>query len=164
MFAEVWTVRQGLQLAWDKGFKRVIIEVDSTEALRMIEAGVNEEHYLANLLVHAPYMRSRNWEYRFRHTYHEANQYANFLAKMGPTDSSKASCWNLPPPRPCDLLFADSIGFSCKSRVQISYWCLFFLSCFVTCCLRSFAPKKEEFYEHLIQSRHYYRNWTGRFD
>lgn len=41
MFAEVWVWRERLQLAWDKGLTKMIIEVDSTETLKMIEAGVN---------------------------------------------------------------------------------------------------------------------------
>ncbi|CAN1149046.1 hypothetical protein LINPERHAP2_LOCUS16805 [Linum perenne] len=52
----------GLQLAWELGQRKVVLQVDSRAAIQLLE---------------------RDWEVSIRHTYREGNHAADFLAGIG---------------------------------------------------------------------------------
>ena len=44
LVVDLWTVIHGLNLAWDKGFRRVQVDTYSKEVVRLIEKGVDVMH------------------------------------------------------------------------------------------------------------------------
>lgn len=107
MFAELWAIRQGLTLAWDAGYPRVIVETDSLEAVRLVDDNFMVRTHRA--LVHdIRFLIARDWECKIQHVLREANQCADHLAKLGATQLETQIIWQNPPPSNYFLLLADS--------------------------------------------------------
>lgn len=80
MTAELWGILKGLELAWDPGEKRIILETDSKAALQLIQGAGNESpHY--NLVSRIRNPTNRSWNCRLQHAWREGNKYADWLAK-----------------------------------------------------------------------------------
>ncbi|CAN1726177.1 Putative ribonuclease H protein At1g65750 [Linum perenne] len=81
--AEIRGAIQGLQLAWGKGFKKVILRMDSQAAISILtdEASPEHQHGLEVLIFRE--MCSRNWSVKIEHTYREGNYAADHLAALG---------------------------------------------------------------------------------
>ena len=81
---ELGAVRQGLQLAWDLGFKSVYLEVDSMIVIDwLIDENVIFPPNVFPLLCDCRSLMARDCEVRVHHVYHEANECADGLAKQG---------------------------------------------------------------------------------
>lgn len=78
--AEIWGILKGLELAWEKGFRRVIMESDSNEAVGLVCNVCPTIHPLAPLIQRTKEMMGKNWEVRMRHCFREENAAANWLA------------------------------------------------------------------------------------
>ncbi|PKI65945.1 hypothetical protein CRG98_013665 [Punica granatum] len=73
MAAELWGARDGLELAWDMDYPRLILEIDSASVRDSMvgqEAGAPP---LRPLLSDIRGLLARDWEITFRHTYSEWN-------------------------------------------------------------------------------------------
>ena len=82
--AELVTVRQGLILAWDMGFKFVHLELDFMTVFTWLNA--TTDSYPTNILpLIFDCRKLLAWalEVHVLHVYHEANACANALAKRG---------------------------------------------------------------------------------
>ncbi|KAL9288897.1 putative ribonuclease H domain, reverse transcriptase zinc-binding domain-containing protein [Arabidopsis thaliana] len=78
--AELWGVYYGLHIAWERGIRRLELEVDSTLVVGFLQAGIEDSHSLS-LLVRLCYgFISRDWIVRISHVYREANRLADGLA------------------------------------------------------------------------------------
>ena len=69
---ELWGILKGLQLAWDKGYKEVILESDSKVGLELIEEVVITSPY-HNLVKQIRSMMSRDWSCKLQHIWREGN-------------------------------------------------------------------------------------------
>ncbi|KAJ6939280.1 hypothetical protein NC651_005654 [Populus alba x Populus x berolinensis] len=81
MVVELEAIRHGLLLAWDFGYRQVVMESDSLEAVHAIPIDVLRSHpslYIISDIYH-PFLR--NWSVSFEHTLREVNRGADFLAK-----------------------------------------------------------------------------------
>ncbi|KAL5746941.1 hypothetical protein ACOSP7_023931 [Xanthoceras sorbifolium] len=47
---ELWGIFEGLKLAWDAGYRRIIVESNSKSAMDILLSGFSNEHPLFNLL------------------------------------------------------------------------------------------------------------------
>ncbi|XP_061373781.1 uncharacterized protein LOC133316100 [Gastrolobium bilobum] len=82
MKAENWGMLLGLQMAWDLGHRRVIIEGDSQAALNLINEGVAGNHPLAGLIRRIGQIRSWDWQVEFKHVNREGNGVADWLTNF----------------------------------------------------------------------------------
>ncbi|KAK9036128.1 hypothetical protein V6N11_078144 [Hibiscus sabdariffa] len=79
--AELWGVLEGLLSAWSVGIPRLVLEVDSLDAVRLIQQGqagyrsLSLVNYIVELL-------SRRWEVRVEHVLHEGNKLADGMTKI----------------------------------------------------------------------------------
>ncbi|KAG7537137.1 Zinc finger CCHC-type superfamily [Arabidopsis suecica] len=78
--AELWGAYCGLVIAWEKGFRRVELELDSELVVGFLQAGISEVHPLAFLVPLCQDFLSRDWVVRVTHVYREANRLADGLA------------------------------------------------------------------------------------
>jgi len=78
--AELWGVYYGLVIAWERGFRRVELEVDSKLVVGFLQTGVTEMHPLSFLVRLCHGFISRDWLVRVTHVYREANRLADGLA------------------------------------------------------------------------------------
>ncbi|KAG7557993.1 Ribonuclease H domain [Arabidopsis suecica] len=78
--AELWGVYYGLLISWEKGYRRVELEVDSELVVGFLRSGVSDAHPLAFLVRMCHDFISRDWLVRVTHVYREANRLADGLA------------------------------------------------------------------------------------
>ncbi|MED6171274.1 hypothetical protein PIB30_117389 [Stylosanthes scabra] len=79
--AELWGMRHGLQMAWDLGVRRIIVETDSAEALDKLNSMELTSQSFNSLVREIHSLKNRPWEILFQHIKREGNQCANWLAK-----------------------------------------------------------------------------------
>ncbi|KAK4284117.1 hypothetical protein QN277_000990 [Acacia crassicarpa] len=79
--AEEWAIWEGLNLAWDLGFKKIVLESDAQElVLRLLDRNFNSGSFLA---VQIQDLMLRDWSISPRHIPRECNRIADALAKLG---------------------------------------------------------------------------------
>ncbi|KAK2382027.1 TMV resistance protein N [Trifolium repens] len=111
LVAELSAIWKGLQLAWDLGYKSIIMESDSQAALDLIaNTQQNEFHPHATLLSLIRKLTSLPWVISFAHTLREGNECADWLAKFGATNIDSFKIWIAHPPQLDNILFADTSG------------------------------------------------------
>ena len=82
--AKLAVVRQGLEMAWNMGFKFLQLELDSKVVLTWLTN--NNMNYPTNmmpLICDCRNLLDQEWEVHVQHVYHEANGCADDLAKWG---------------------------------------------------------------------------------
>ncbi|CAN1798128.1 Putative ribonuclease H protein At1g65750 [Linum perenne] len=85
MRAELRAAQFGLMIAWDRGFKKVHLQLDSLAAVSAILGGQGEDSRHGRTLDTINELRSRNWNVTISHTYREGNTVADLLAHHGHT-------------------------------------------------------------------------------
>ncbi|CAN1175315.1 Putative ribonuclease H protein At1g65750 [Linum perenne] len=73
----------GLQMAWDRGHRRVVAQLDSAVAVALLEADGEITHQHAAEIYQFRELLKRDWCIQVRHIYREANKAADFLAGRG---------------------------------------------------------------------------------
>lgn len=111
--AEVHAIKHGVELAWDKGFKDVILESDSKCVLDLLTTP-NNLHSLFPLLAHITSLLDRSWNVKLQHSHREGNECANWLAKTGATAGSAWEFWEQCPHQLDPILLADALLFCCS--------------------------------------------------
>ncbi|XP_054801417.1 uncharacterized protein LOC129305407 [Prosopis cineraria] len=80
LFAELW-VCYGLRLAWNMGYRKIILESNSTEALRLIVHAENPEHMDFGVIMEVKHLMGRNWKVDTKRIVRDRNKSVDFLAK-----------------------------------------------------------------------------------
>ena len=78
--AELWGVYYGLCIAWDKGIRRLEVEVDSKSVVGFLKTGIQDSHPLSFLIRLCYGFISRDWLVKISHVYREVNCLADELA------------------------------------------------------------------------------------
>nr|AID60103.1 hypothetical protein [Brassica napus] len=78
--AELWGVYYGLCIAWDKGIRKLEVEVDSKSVVGFLKTGIHDSHPLSFLVRLCYGFVSRDWIVNFSHVYRETNRLADGLA------------------------------------------------------------------------------------
>ncbi|XP_061367549.1 uncharacterized protein LOC133310604 [Gastrolobium bilobum] len=77
--AKLWGILHGLEVTWNAGYRRVILESDSLTAINVLtkqDASVREER----LISHIRMWIGKDWEVQVQHTFTEGNMCADWLA------------------------------------------------------------------------------------
>ena len=94
---ELYAILHGLSFAWEKGYKEVICESDSLQAIKIVEASIDmHRHPCRRLLLEIQQLLARSWSVRFSHVYRSANRCADYLAKKGAISNSGLVFWEVP--------------------------------------------------------------------
>ncbi|CAI0433284.1 unnamed protein product [Linum tenue] len=80
--AELRGAVEELQLAWDRGYRRVRVELDSKCAIQLLHSLSNDHHHAA-ITDRFQELCSRDWEVSCYHIYREGNKCADYLASRG---------------------------------------------------------------------------------
>ncbi|KAE8707679.1 hypothetical protein F3Y22_tig00110377pilonHSYRG00046 [Hibiscus syriacus] len=75
---ELWGAYLALYYAWDAGFRHVVLEIDSLEAIRVLRDDFTGLQFLK---WHFDDLRRRNWDVLIKHTNRENNKVVGMLAK-----------------------------------------------------------------------------------
>ncbi|CAI0385416.1 unnamed protein product [Linum tenue] len=81
--AELRGAVEGLQVVWDRGYRKVRVQLDSQCPVHLIGRTDTEEHHCAAILARFRELMSRPWEVEVEHVYREGNRCADFLASRG---------------------------------------------------------------------------------
>ncbi|CAI0429676.1 unnamed protein product, partial [Linum tenue] len=72
-----------LQLAWDTGFRRVCVQIDSHCAVQLLQSTDSSDHHYMATISRFHELLKRDWEVSVNHVYREGNRCADFLADQG---------------------------------------------------------------------------------
>ncbi|CAN1823072.1 Putative ribonuclease H protein At1g65750 [Linum perenne] len=85
MRAELRAAEIGLKIAWDRGYKRVHLQLDSLAAVTAILGDQEDDSRHSRTISSIGELRSRQWEVTVSHTFREGNRVADLLAHHGHT-------------------------------------------------------------------------------
>ncbi|GLT63476.1 hypothetical protein SLA2020_360390 [Shorea laevis] len=108
--AELWAIRDGLEVAISKGFSKIIVETDSKIATILIESADISLHSLGVLISDCRSLLDRFADAQLSHIYREANTAADFMAKLGTSSTMDFVLYEENPPGISSILFHDCIG------------------------------------------------------
>ncbi|CAN1767664.1 Putative ribonuclease H protein At1g65750, partial [Linum perenne] len=81
--AELHGITTGLRLAWDAGYRRIVVQSDSTAAIALITSVDDPLHQHANEVLTIRNLLDRDWTVSLMHVFREANKATDFLADLG---------------------------------------------------------------------------------
>ncbi|GLT71848.1 hypothetical protein SLA2020_438390 [Shorea laevis] len=93
--AELWGIREGLILAYQRNIHNLIVEVDSMVAAQLLGSGISSHHPFYTLILDCREILSRIPRTSIQHVYREANQCADALtgiAHLQPLDFAVFDC------------------------------------------------------------------------
>jgi ribonuclease HI len=86
VWAELWALRIGIEMANQLNIKNVIFEMDSLVVVNMVNLGSSPNAFLQPLLQEViTLLRHPGWSTSVCHVYREANRCADLLANLGHT-------------------------------------------------------------------------------
>lgn len=110
--AELWGVYYGLCIAWERGIRRLEVEVDSESVVGFLTTGIHDSHPLSFLVRLCYSFISRDWLVKFSHVYREANHLADGLANYAFSLSLGLHCFESAPEHVAHILLEDCNGGS----------------------------------------------------
>ncbi|XVF36663.1 hypothetical protein REPUB_Repub19eG0076600 [Reevesia pubescens] len=108
--AELWGIYQGIILCWNKGYREVELESDSTVAIKKINTAHNQFDTDGSLVGAIQGILQRNWNCKIRHIYREANQCADWMASIQHNVHAGLQVFEDPPHGLRPFLLADTLG------------------------------------------------------
>ncbi|CAN1241629.1 Putative ribonuclease H protein At1g65750, partial [Linum perenne] len=85
MRAELRASEIGLMIAWDMGYKKVHLQLDSLAAVTVILGNQEEDSRHSQMLDTINELHRRNWEVTISHIFRDGNRVADLLAHHGHT-------------------------------------------------------------------------------
>ncbi|OMO90214.1 Endonuclease/exonuclease/phosphatase [Corchorus olitorius] len=110
--AELWAIRDGLNIAKERGLRNIIVECDSKVAVQLISECFNSRHTYSAILNDCRYLMDLLNVRKIEHTYREGNDCADLLAKHGCTQDRSLILFHHPPTFISSLLLADTMGLT----------------------------------------------------
>ncbi|KAL7237095.1 hypothetical protein ACSBR1_020212 [Camellia fascicularis] len=108
--AELWTLRDGLKLAWEKNFTNLEIETDSKLMQTLLQSTPNMQHHLNNLIFYCRFLMELLGIQAIKHIYREANECADIIAKLGFDPMLGLQCFHFAPSIIVNQLYDDANG------------------------------------------------------
>ncbi|WCJ31853.1 Polynucleotidyl transferase ribonuclease H-like superfamily protein [Euphorbia peplus] len=110
--AKLWGIYDGLILAWNLGFIKVQVEVDSLLCVDLLHRQSTLSNDLLTLIVGIRTLQQRNWEISISHTYREGNRGADFMANLAATVELGIHFFDRPPMGVHRIIEQDLLGVS----------------------------------------------------
>lgn len=79
---ELLALCNGLSLAWDKRFKKLIVKMDSFKSIRLVLRYDYGNLRLANVVLQCQRLLHSNWKVKLQYVWWEGNQVVDKLAKL----------------------------------------------------------------------------------
>ncbi|CAA7012925.1 unnamed protein product [Microthlaspi erraticum] len=118
--AELWGVYYGLYIAWERGVRRLEVEIDSELVVGFLQTGIGDAHPLSFLVRLCHGFITRDWIVRISHVYREANRLADGLANYAFTVPLGFHSLQLVPASVDSILQDDVIGYECPRNICIT--------------------------------------------
>ncbi|KAJ1395438.1 Ribonuclease H domain [Sesbania bispinosa] len=105
---ELLAVLNGLEFAWMKGWRVLVVETDALEVVSVLQDSNLTFHKHLGLINAIKEYIQKDWNLVLSHAYREANMPADKLAKEGASSVLGVLWWEVPPPAVATLLLRDS--------------------------------------------------------
>ncbi|KAF7823498.1 putative reverse transcriptase [Senna tora] len=127
LVAEMWGIFHGLELAWNLGHRRVIVEADSLVVVNMMKQGCSASHPCSPLVQRAHTWINRDWHIWIQHSFREGNRVVDRLAAEGHKLPIGVHILVDPPDFIVDLLLEDSqdaypFKVHCVRKPKVSFF------------------------------------------
>ncbi|KAI9177802.1 hypothetical protein LWI28_019458 [Acer negundo] len=80
--AELWCMYDGLKMAWDSSFRKIIIKTDSISVIQLLSKAIPTNHPLFSIVVEYSALMAADWSCALIHVYREENRVADGLAHL----------------------------------------------------------------------------------
>ncbi|KAK8554229.1 hypothetical protein V6N12_031198 [Hibiscus sabdariffa] len=120
LVAELWTLHDMLHCAWNRGFRKVLIESDCLEVIRILQQtspSLSSTGLVASILCLTEY----DWELVIRHVLRESNALADRLSKWGRIHSPETVILVHPPSTLNALVNAEK-GSGLRDPLLVQDW------------------------------------------
>lgn len=118
--AELWGIFEGLKIAWKAGYKKVVVESDSQNAILLLKKNTLANHPLFSIIQECKAIFENEWSCHILHIYRESNRVADRLACLGHSLELGLTLFEDPPTQISDVLENDFKGLSSARIVPIS--------------------------------------------
>ncbi|KAE8727763.1 Coatomer subunit zeta-2 [Hibiscus syriacus] len=95
MEAKLWGVYEGLNVAWNLGVQKVILETYSLEVTNMLQRNDGDSH--TTLHHHISSLLKKDWEVKIEHIFREGNRIADCVARMNRVEDRRHKLYVTPP-------------------------------------------------------------------
>ncbi|GKU99327.1 hypothetical protein SLEP1_g12195 [Rubroshorea leprosula] len=96
---ELWALFHGMKLLWEKGYKKVVVESTSLQAVECVKVVPSQMDRHCALIELCRNLLKRNWNCTVNHIQPEENLCADWLAAHSDGPSMDLTVFNTPPPK-----------------------------------------------------------------
>nr|GMC63228.1 ribonuclease H [Ipomoea batatas] len=114
--AEVWAIVKGLEWAWKKDVRHLIIQSDSKEAVDWINGRDTPRGHIQMLVEEGHSWMKKDWDIQVHHVLREQNMVADSIAKMARHTVGSFNDIRDPPQRILNLIEDDRLGRTWQRR------------------------------------------------
>nr|GMC87178.1 uncharacterized protein LOC109149189 [Ipomoea batatas] len=94
---EAWAILKGVEWAWRKGFRKLIVQSDSKRVIDWIDGTSTPRGPICNIIEKCKSWKKNNWEISFKHIFREQNIVADTLVKHIKASNTTWVEWEEPP-------------------------------------------------------------------
>lgn len=117
--AEIWALRDGLQLCHQMNVSAVMIELDAKALVDVLNNSAHCNSVISPLLDDCKLLISQFFQFCVKHTYQEANKCADHLANIELFQPLDFIVYSNPPLELISLVEADSVGSHCNKLCPV---------------------------------------------
>ncbi|CAL1366122.1 unnamed protein product [Linum trigynum] len=117
--AELRGAEIGLQRAWERGFRKVELNLDSSTAITIMKNIDDTDHRHGLIATRIGKLLNLNWEVILSHVYREGNFAADFLASKGHLAPFGTHFFDVYDPNLCKWLLYDSMAISMDRSINL---------------------------------------------
>ncbi|CAN1176741.1 hypothetical protein LINPERHAP2_LOCUS32707, partial [Linum perenne] len=100
----------GLHIAWDLGYRKVILELDSSSVVASISGTTSEDTRHGQIIHQIRELQNRRWQVKVQHSFRETNQVVDLLAHFGHGQPYETHFIRVLPSNVLAALQSDCIG------------------------------------------------------
>lgn len=118
--AELWSAFDGLSLARERGIRRLKLQMDSKDAVDLINGRRTSANlHCSRLVDNIQLLMGQDWSVNVCHIFRQANRVADRLAQLGFAIRDQCEVFDSPPSEVQQLLDADVIGVSTPRIISV---------------------------------------------
>ncbi|KAK0595722.1 hypothetical protein LWI29_009351 [Acer saccharum] len=121
MEAELWGLYEGLLLAWNAGFRKVLVESDSLHVVQLMHTASKQNHPCFSIIQSCKNLLLADWDCSITHVFREGNRLADGLAFMGQSMATGIVFFDNPPCEIVSIFEADFNGLPCLRQSSVHF-------------------------------------------
>ena len=119
--AELWGLYEGLLMAWNSGYKKVLVESDCLEVVQLMHKVTKPNHPCFSIIQSCKNLMLADWDCSVNHVYREGNKLADGLASMGHNMVMGIVFFDIPSFEIAPIFEADFKGLLCFRQFSVLF-------------------------------------------